>query len=66
MHALKCSHIAAGAGSRLRAVTGGGGGYGPPADRERELVEADLADGYVSAEAAAEVYGYRSQREVNR
>ena len=59
LHALKCSHVIAGAGSRLRAVTGGGGGYGPPLERERALVEADLADGYVSAAAAAELYGYR-------
>jgi len=58
MHALKCSHVAAGAGSRLHAVTGGGGGYGPPLERERELVEADIADGYVSVDAAARVYGY--------
>jgi N-methylhydantoinase B len=58
MHALKCSHVAAGAGSRLHAVTGGGGGYGPPLERERELVEADIADGYVSLDAAAGVYGY--------
>ncbi|HEX9364927.1 MAG TPA: hydantoinase B/oxoprolinase family protein [Candidatus Dormibacteraeota bacterium] len=60
MHALKCSHVSAAAGSRLRAVTGGGGGYGSPRERERELVEADLADGYVSTRAAAEVYGYAS------
>jgi N-methylhydantoinase B len=59
LHALKCSHVIAGAGSRLRAVTGGGGGYGPPLERERALVEADLADGYVSHAAAAELYGYR-------
>jgi N-methylhydantoinase B len=58
MHSLKCSHVAAGAGSRLRAVTGGGGGYGPPLERERELVAADIADGYVSPAAAAELYGY--------
>ncbi len=58
MHSLKCSHVTAGAGSRLRAVTGGGGGYGPPLERERELVAADIADGYVSPAAAAELYGY--------
>jgi len=58
MHSLKCSHVTAGAGSRLRAVTGGGGGYGPPLERERELVAADIADGYVSPAAAAELFGY--------
>jgi N-methylhydantoinase B/oxoprolinase/acetone carboxylase alpha subunit len=51
--------VIAGAGSRLRAVTGGGGGYGPPLEREHELVAADIADGYVSAGAAADLYGYQ-------
>ncbi len=35
----------------------GGAGYGHPGDRPRELVEADVAEGYVSAGAAASVYG---------
>lgn len=60
MHALKRSHVAAARGSRLHAVTGGGGGYGPPRERERELIASDLTDGYVSPAAAAELYGYRS------
>jgi N-methylhydantoinase B len=51
-------------GVRLRAGdvvshrTGGGGGYGPPRERERELVERDVRDGYVSREAARRTYGY--------
>ncbi len=35
----------------------GGGGYGNPAERSRALVRDDVADGYVSAEAAARLYG---------
>lgn len=35
----------------------GGGGYGDPRERERERVEADVADGLVTAEQAREVYG---------
>ena len=35
----------------------GGGGYGPPALRDPALVLADVLDGYVSPEAAAEAYG---------
>lgn len=54
---LKCSHVAFAPGARLRLVTAGGGGYGPASERERELIEADVADGYVSAEAARERYG---------
>lgn len=35
----------------------GGGGYGPPEERDPALIQADLADGYVTAEAAAQEYG---------
>jgi N-methylhydantoinase B len=35
----------------------GGGGYGPPHERPVAAVLADVVDGYVSAEAAREVYG---------
>lgn len=58
MHALKCSHVIAPGGSRLRAITGGGGGYGPPRERERALVAADIIDGYVSPGAARDLYGF--------
>lgn len=36
---------------------GGGGGYGPPLDRPRAEVRADVAAGYVSAAAAEADYG---------
>jgi N-methylhydantoinase B len=36
----------------------GGGGFGNPRDRSRDAVRDDLADGYVSAAAARESYGY--------
>ena len=35
----------------------GGGGFGDPLEREPELVENDVADGYVSIERAKEDYG---------
>jgi N-methylhydantoinase B len=35
----------------------GGGGYGDPMDRELEMIEDDVADGYVTAEKAKEEYG---------
>jgi N-methylhydantoinase B/oxoprolinase/acetone carboxylase alpha subunit len=35
-------------GDRVVVETAGGGGYGDPAQRKRELVEADVADGKVS------------------
>ncbi len=38
----------------------GGGGFGDPLDRDPELVRRDQAFGYVSAQAAAEIYGLDS------
>jgi N-methylhydantoinase B len=35
----------------------GGGGYGDPLERDPNLVAEDVADGYVSQDRAAEVYG---------
>ena len=37
--------------------TTGGGGYGPPEQRDPELVQADVLDGRVSREAARDIYG---------
>jgi N-methylhydantoinase B len=44
-------------GDSIIVETGGGGGYGPPHERKRELLERDLRRGYVSAEAAERDYG---------
>jgi 5-oxoprolinase (ATP-hydrolysing)/N-methylhydantoinase A len=35
----------------------GGSGFGDPAERARRSIDDDVADGYVSSEAAAGVYG---------
>jgi N-methylhydantoinase B len=43
-------------GDRLRVVSGGGGGYGPPEAREPERVRQDVVQGYVSREQAREAY----------
>lgn len=45
-------------GDVLRFVLSGAGGYGPPEERDPEAVRQDVADGYISAEAAAAEYGY--------
>lgn len=45
-------------GDRIRYQTPGGGGYGDPREREPELVAEDVQQGYVSAVAAREVYGW--------
>jgi N-methylhydantoinase B len=46
----------------MRVITGGGGGYGDPAEREPELIHADLADGYVTPEATSAQYGHGGAR----
>ena len=38
----------------------GGGGFGPPTERDAECVLTDIRDGYVSEEAACSAYGARS------
>ena len=44
-------------GDALRSIDNGGGGYGDPHEREPERVLHDVREGYVSPEAAREVYG---------
>jgi N-methylhydantoinase B len=39
--------------------TGGGGGWGPPSERAREVIKRDVARGYVSREAAERDYGVK-------
>jgi len=43
-------------GATVHLHTGGGGGYGPPAERDPEAVRADLRDGYISEAHAREHY----------
>jgi N-methylhydantoinase B len=47
-------------GEVIEFRTAGGGGYGPPSDRDRALVERDLDFGYVTPEAARSDYGVTS------
>ena len=44
-------------GDRLRIRTAGGGGYGDPKDRDRELVKNDIRLGFVSLDKAKNIYG---------
>jgi N-methylhydantoinase B len=45
------------AGDKVVLETGGGGGYGPPAERDLALIQRDLDRGYISRETAARDYG---------
>ena len=46
-------------GDRVTFELPGAGGYGPPRERDRELIAADIRDGLVSLAAAREIYGFR-------
>jgi N-methylhydantoinase B len=59
-HMLKASRVTLKRGDVVRTMTGGGGGFGAPGDRDEELVRADVRDGHVSAEAARDLYGVRA------
>ena len=48
------------AGSEVVVETPGGGGYGNPCQRPRELVERDLVEGKVTWEAAEKLYCYNT------
>ncbi|MBS1886204.1 MAG: hydantoinase B/oxoprolinase family protein [Actinobacteria bacterium] len=51
------SVVTLGPGEAIVSYSSGGGGYGPPHEREIERVLRDIAEGYVSRGRAAEVYG---------
>jgi N-methylhydantoinase B len=44
----------------VRLEQTGGGGYGDPFERPKELVVKDIDDGYVSPQAAAAQYKFTS------
>ena len=46
-------------GDRVILETGGGGGWGPPAERDIEMIRRDLDRGYITAEAAIADYGVK-------
>jgi N-methylhydantoinase B len=45
------------AGDRFLLQSAGGGGYGDPRRRDRASLVRDIAEGYVSAQAAEKDYG---------
>ncbi|HEY7540888.1 MAG TPA: hydantoinase B/oxoprolinase family protein [Methylomirabilota bacterium] len=56
-HVRKATQHPIAAGEVVRIMTGGGGGYGPPSEREPDAIRRDVREGYVSAEAARRDYG---------
>ncbi|RBM06301.1 hydantoinase B/oxoprolinase family protein [Streptomyces sp. PT12] len=53
----KITDLRLAAGQRVQVLTGGGGGYGDPRQRDPELVARDVADAYISPRRARDVYG---------
>lgn len=45
-------------GETIISQSSGGGGYGPPTEREQHRVEQDISDGIISIERAVQIYGY--------
>jgi N-methylhydantoinase B len=43
-------------GERIVSVTAGGGGYGPPGERDPERVRHDVAEGWITPQRARDVY----------
>jgi N-methylhydantoinase B len=54
---LKGNRLPLRKGDLVRLETGGGGGFGPPAARPAKQLENDLHEGFVSADAAREIWG---------
>ena len=51
-----CAQVQILEGERIRSFSCGGGGYGPPVQREPTAVAKDVREGWVSAERARTVY----------
>ena len=59
---LKCSRVTLRRGDVIRTMTGGGGGFGAPGERDPDAVRADVRDGHVTPAAAREIYGVEVER----
>jgi N-methylhydantoinase B len=60
----KVTNLAIGAGDLVVMETAGGGGWGPPAERDPALVLQDVLDDKVSEREAREVYGVAVDRDL--
>jgi N-methylhydantoinase B/oxoprolinase/acetone carboxylase alpha subunit len=57
MSPSKFSGVTLRTGDQVKILMPGGGGYGPPEQRDREKVRRDVAEGFISERAARESYG---------
>jgi len=63
-HLLKANAYLLEPGSVVELLTGGGGGFGDPHQRDPERVRRDVLDGYVTREAAERDYGVKLDPET--
>lgn len=52
-----CHGVTLQPGERIASYSAGGGGYGPPWERDPASVKHDLDEGWITPERAAEIYG---------
>ena len=62
----KATRVRVPKGATLDLFSGGGGGYGPPAERDPAAVLSDLREGYISEAHAREHYGHAFADSVAR
>lgn len=59
----KATRLKVSKGATLELRCGGGGGYGPPSERDPQAVRADLREGYITAEFARRHYPHALEAE---
>ncbi|MGR3782787.1 MAG: hydantoinase B/oxoprolinase family protein, partial [Albimonas sp.] len=55
----KFANVPIARGDRIRISSPGGGGWGDPAERDRQSVVDDVLDGWITSEEAERIYGVR-------
>ena len=58
-HVLKATRLHVKRGDVVRGLSGGGGGYGSPAERDPAAITSDIANREVTHQAAERLYGFR-------
>jgi N-methylhydantoinase B len=53
----QCGRVVLQAGETIVSLSCGGGGYGPPTERDPERVRQDLREGWITRDRAEQVYG---------
>lgn len=57
----RSAHIPLVEGDIVRIITGGGGGWGDPAERDAALIADDIKNGFLSEDLASGFYGYKGR-----